>query len=205
MPNIIQPLEKSARYVPARADSARIQRLNWGCGPNAIEGWLNSDRHAASGIDIVGDILHGLPIESSSIDYIVAVHVLQDLTWGDIPPALREVLRILKPGGYFRLAVPDIDRAIDAYRRGDAQYFHVPNCDAQSVGAKFITQIIWYGSVRTPCTFDFVHESLESSGFVSVLRCRFGETASPHAEITALDNRERESLFVEAQRPAGSS
>jgi len=66
------------------------------------------------------------------------------------------------------------------------------------VGAKLITQIIWYGSVRTPMTFDFVRESLERTGFRDVQRHAIGQTGSGMTDICLLDNRERESMFVEA-------
>lgn len=96
--------------------------------------------------------------------------------------------------------LPDLDRAIEAYRLGRAAYFHVPDTDARSIGAKLVTQIVWYGSVRTPFTFDFARESLQRAGFVDVTRQAFGRTGTSLAGITDLDNRERESLFVEALR-----
>ena len=66
------------------------------------------------------------------------------------------------------------------------------------LGAKLVTQIVWYGSVRTPFTFDFAEELLRKAGFASVQRCAFRRTASSYPQIVELDNRERESLFVEA-------
>jgi hypothetical protein len=59
---------------------------------------------------------------------------------------------------------------------------------------------VWYGSVRTPFTYDFIDEWLRRAGFRDVTRCAFKQTHSVHADIVALDNRERESLFVEAER-----
>ncbi|HWI14123.1 MAG TPA: hypothetical protein VNT02_07695, partial [Burkholderiales bacterium] len=99
-----------------------------------------------------------------------------------------------------RLAVPDLERAIDAYNRRDATYFYVPDADARTLGAKLVTQAIWYGSVRTPFTYDYAAEVLVAAGFRSVARCAYRETHSAHSDITALDNRERETLFVEATR-----
>jgi hypothetical protein len=77
-----------------------------------------------------------------------------------------------------------------------------PNRDAASVGAKLVAQLIWYASVRTPFCFGFARELLECAGFGAVRRCACGRSASRHAGIVALDNRQRESLFVEAETPS---
>lgn len=177
----------------------QVRRLNWGCGPCTPTGWINADRHPGPGVDLPGDIRNGLALPDRSLDYAVAIHTLQDLAWQDIPAALAELRRVLRAGGVLRLGLPDLDRAIDAYRRNDASYFYVPDRDARSVGAKLVTQIIWYGSVRTPMTYDFVRECLEASGFSDVRRCAFRASTSGIPEIVALDNRECESLFVEAR------
>lgn len=165
-----------------------------------MPGWINADRRSAPGIDVYGDFRDGLPLADGSIDYAVAMHFFQDLAWGDLPLLLAEVRRVLKPGGVLRLGVPDLDRAIDAYRRGDAGYFHVPDRDAASLGAKLVTQIIWYGSVRTPFTWDYADEVLRAAGYARVVRCEYGRSASRWTDIAMLDNRERESLYVEATR-----
>lgn len=177
-------------------------RLHWGCGTHIAPDWINADLRALPGVDIVGDIRDGLPLPDAAMDCIVAIHVLQDLPWADVPVALEELKRILRPGGVLRLGLPDLDRAIDAYRDGRRAYFHVPDDHAETIGAKLVTQMIWYGSVRTPFTWDFARETLQRAGFVEVKRCRFKESASGVAGITELDNRERESLFVEARAPS---
>ena len=189
--------QTSAAVAPSTTEPSR--RLNLGCGPRAAPGWINCDLRPHGGIDVRSDLRRGLPIATGTIDCIAAIHVLQDLGWDEIPAALHELRRVLKPGGVLRLAVPDLDKAIHAYLRGDAAYFHVPDRDAESIGGKLITQIIWYGSVRTPCTFDCVEEWLRRSGFHRVARCDFG--ASVIDGLATLDNRERESLFVEATKP----
>jgi predicted SAM-dependent methyltransferase len=155
------------------------------------------------GVDVRFDWKRGLPFAAASLDCIAAIHVLQDLPWPDIAPALGELNRVLRPGGVVRLGVPDLDRALSAYCAQDAAYFFVPDSDARSAGAKLITQIVWYGSVRTPCVFEFVAEWLEKAGFVDITRRRFGE--SRLQELAGLDNRERETLFVEAVKDGSAA
>jgi predicted SAM-dependent methyltransferase len=177
---------------------AFIRRLNWGCGPNPPGGWINSDRLAEPGIDVCADIRAGLPIESDSIDYVVSIHALQDLPYLDVLPALRELRRVMRPGGVLRLGLPDLDRAIDAYKRGDAGYFYIGDEEARSISGKLIVQMTWYGSSRMMFTHQFIEELLEKAEYRDVTPCALGETCSSFPEIVALDNRPRESLFVEA-------
>jgi len=61
-------------------------------------------------------------------------------------------------------------------------------------------QMLWYGYSRMLFTADFIEELLLGSGFTSVDHCGYGKTASVHPQIVELDNRERESLFVEATK-----
>ena len=175
-----------------------VRRLNWGCGEHPEPGWLNSDIKDEPGIDIVADVRSGLPLDTDSIDYIVSIHALPELPYADLVPALTELRRVLKPGGVLRLALPDLERGIDAYKRGDRDYFHVPDEDARSVGAKFVTQMVWYGYSRSLFVPDFVEELLQRAGFDQVNHCAYRKTASVWGDIVELDNRERESMFVEA-------
>jgi len=177
---------------------ARVARLNWGCGPTPPQGWINSDRLHGDGIQVSCDIREGLPLPDDAFEYAVSIHGLQDLPYLDVVPALQELRRVLQPGGVLRLGLPDLERAMEAYARGARDYFYIPDADAVTLGGKLIVQIIWYGSVRTPFTWPFARELLAKAHFARVTRCRYGETASLHAEIVALDNRERESLFAEA-------
>ena len=193
----------AAATRPSGSGSRPLNRLHLGCGPKAVPGWLNVDLRAGPGVDLVADLRAGLPLADASVDCAVAIHVLQDLAWPDLAPALGDLRRVLRPGGVLRLGLPDLDKAIAAYQRGDTGYFHVPDDDARHVGSKLVTQIIWYGSVRTPFTFDFAAELLADAGFTGIRRCAFGRSDSGVAGLASLDNRERESLFVEAVRPRG--
>jgi SAM-dependent methyltransferase len=175
-----------------------VRRMNWGCGTEPEPGWINSDIKVGPGIDISRDILDGLPLDDAALDYIVSIHALPELPYPALAPALLELRRVLKVDGVLRLALPDLERAIHAYVDRDAGYFLVSDEDVRSLGGKLAVQLTWYGYSRSLFTFDFIEELLYGAGFRRVVRCAYGQTASPFREIVELDNREAESLFVEA-------
>lgn len=182
------------------SDTRRVRRLNWGSGTETEPGWINSDIKDDPAVDVICDILEGLPLETGSIDYAVSIHALPELRYPEVLPALTELRRVLAPGGVLRLALPDLDRNIRAYLDGDRDHFLIPDEDGRSIGSKFILHTIWYGYSKTFFTYDFIAELLGKAGFAEVWRCNFGQTASPFPQIVELDNRREESLFVEARK-----
>lgn len=191
-------MHEEHREKAATDEQPEIRRLNWGCGGLNRPGWINSDRADFKGIDLVADILEGLPLESNSIDYAVSIHALPEIAYPDLVPTLEELRRVLKAGGILRLELPDLEKAIHAYLDGDASYFLIPDEDSKTIGGKLVTQMVWYGWSRSLFTHDFTEELLMKAGFSRVNRCSYFKTAGPFPEIVELDSRERESLYIEA-------
>ena len=180
-----------------------IQRLNWGCGSHVAVGWINSDIKESPEIDLVADISRGLPLSDNSIEYAVSVHALPELQYEALVPALQELNRVLKPGGVLRLVLPDLEKAITAYIAGDHEYFDLVAENASSLGGKLVTQILWYGYSRSLFTEDFISELLDKAGYVDLATCSPHETSSRFPGIVELDNRESESLYIEAVKRGG--
>lgn len=178
--------------------AAAVARLNWGCGEHPEPAWINSDSKEGPGIDISCDIRDGMPLDDNSLDYIVSIHALPMISYPDLVPVLQELRRLLKPGGVLRLCLPDVKRGIRAFLAGDSDYFLVPDDDVRSLGGKFVVHMLWYGYSVTMFTDDFIQELLGKAQFSQVNPCSFHQTHSPWPEIVDLDNRENESLFVEA-------
>jgi SAM-dependent methyltransferase len=181
-------------------DKEKINRLNWGCGNTHPPRWINSDVKSGKGIQVVADIRQGLPIPNDRFDYAVSVHALGELGYHELVPALRELRRVLKPGGTLRLVLPDLLKTIDAFRAGNRDYFAVPDEEMERLGSKLAVQLTWYGFTRSVFTADFIEELLFKAGFSVVHHCAFKETRSRWPEIIELDNRPRESLFVEGMK-----
>ena len=112
---------------------------------------------------------------------------------------LQELRRVLKTGGVLRLSLPDFEKALQAYTENDPHYFLIPDEEMKSRGGKLITQLLWRGAIRTIFITDFVEEMLFKAGFSQVHRCSFQTTQSQFGdEILELDDRPKESLFIEA-------
>jgi predicted SAM-dependent methyltransferase len=182
------------------AVGATTRRLNWGCGSEGVPGWINADRKEGPGIEISCDIREGLPLATDSIDYAVSIHALPEIPYQELDGVLRELRRVLKPGGALRLGLPDLDKGIDAYRRGDRFHFLIPDHDAERLGTKFILHMIWYGYTRTLFVRDFAQEVLLTADFRRIEHVGFQATSTPWPEIVELDDRPVESFFVEAYK-----
>lgn len=110
--------------------------VQYGCGFSAPLGWINFDASPTLRFERLpaigklytknaqrfpynvqyGDIVLGLPIEDDSCDLIYCSHVLEHLALEDFHTALRNTHRYLKPGGLFRLVVPDLACLVERYR-----------------------------------------------------------------------------------------
>ena len=181
------------------AMQTNVKRLNWGCGGWTPAGWINSDIKQGRGIDISADIRQGLPLENASIDYIVSIHALPEMPYDDLVPACRNCAAYLNLAAFCGWRCPICSKAC-AYERGDRDYFLVPDDDVKSLGAKLIVQLIWYGYSRTLFIAEFIEEMLYKAGFARIDHCEYQQTQSQFPEIIELDNRENESLFVEATK-----
>jgi predicted SAM-dependent methyltransferase len=146
---LIRPAPCSPEATPVSGEpgqGAAVRRLQFGCGAFPAPGWINTNLEPGLGVDIRCDIREGLPLRSDSINYIASMHALCELPYLEIVPALRELRRVLKPGGVIRLGLPDLDRAIAAYVNADSDYFSIPESETASLSGKFIVQMTWYGT-----------------------------------------------------------
>jgi SAM-dependent methyltransferase len=87
-------------------------RINLGCGKDIRIGWVNLDKAKLPGVDVCHDITHvPLPFASNSCTEVFCKDVLEHL---DYVPVLRDIHRILQPGGRVTIQVPHFTSK-DAY------------------------------------------------------------------------------------------
>ncbi|HEY8902561.1 MAG TPA: methyltransferase domain-containing protein [Chthoniobacterales bacterium] len=91
--------------------------LNLGCGSSFHEDWENYDLVPSAPSVKPIDLTKPLPFEDGTFDVVYSSHVLEHIPRQRVPALLREMARILKPGGILRIVVPDLEGIIREYLR----------------------------------------------------------------------------------------
>ena len=94
-----------------------MKRLHFGCGAHYLDGWENVDGCAAPVVEgVVGhpdrviDLMGGLwQLESGAYEWAYGSHVVEHLPPDKLPDVLRELHRILAPGGRLTIATTDLE------------------------------------------------------------------------------------------------
>lgn len=90
----------------------RKVKLNLGCNDQEILGY--------EGLDIKkGHDVRKLDYPDCSVDEVYASHVLEHIPHNETDRVLKEWVRVLKPGGVLRIAVPDMSKVVENYKTDD--------------------------------------------------------------------------------------
>lgn len=92
-------------------------RINLGCGTQKIPGFLNVDSQESVKPDLIGDIAFGLPLDSGKTDEIYMIHCIEHVPYNLHPTVLREIWRLLKPGGLFFVSYPEFEKCVNHFLR----------------------------------------------------------------------------------------
>lgn len=119
--------EQVRRATPAELTNATTSvRLNIGGGdaPNPPgDGWVNIDRcQGWEAFPLRRSHEHdrnGSTFADNSVDEVYASHVIEHFGGQEAEKALREWVRVLKPGGTIKIATVDLDKVFDAVAAGN--------------------------------------------------------------------------------------
>jgi predicted SAM-dependent methyltransferase len=134
------------------------------------------------------DLGKPFPFADGEFDNAFSAHALEHLYAAQATSCAREVCRVLKPGGVFRVTVPDLDRAVAAYdpRTPEPLLELIYNAAQKRDKNRHHWMYTGQSMIRL----------LLGAGFSSAERCAFQQGRCP--DLDRLDNRAEESLFVEA-------
>lgn len=88
-------------------------RLNLGCGTTPRQGWVNIDCRALPGVDVVRDVLRGLPFSDDSVDEIESDNFLEHIPATETIWIMNEMHRVLRSGGTAKHTVPVAGSVLD--------------------------------------------------------------------------------------------
>jgi predicted SAM-dependent methyltransferase len=144
----------------------RVLRLHLGPGQKAyLPGWINVDANMFTGkCDVWADLRNPLPFRNGTIDAAYSHHVIEHLP--DLEAHFREVHRVLKRGGVYRVGGPNGDAAIHKFMTGDSKWFSDwPDC-YDSIGGRFVNFVFCRNEHLTMLTESFLREVAQRAGFV---------------------------------------
>lgn len=156
-----------------------------------------------------GDVIKGLPLAANSCQAIYCSHVLEHLSLEDCQRTLKNVFKLLQPGGVFRFVLPDLE----FWAR---KYVDDPSPEASK---EFLREIqlglekkpkgvvkFFYEWLRTSAhlwMWDYraMEAELKSVGFVDVRRAYFNDSADPMFKLVENEKRWENCLGVECRKP----
>ena len=100
------------RKLRKQTSAAPVLNVVIGAGGTTFAGWVSTD---ISVLDITSPHDWETLFRPDSIDRLLCEHVLEHLSESECKAALRDCYRYLRPGGLFRIAVPDGYRRDPAY------------------------------------------------------------------------------------------
>jgi predicted SAM-dependent methyltransferase len=193
-------------------------KINIGCGVSGLEGWHNLDNSLTitlSRIPLVNrllnvpswpkdvrryDVRKGLPFKTATARYIYSSHAFEHFTYPESLKIAKECFRVLKEGAVIRIAVPDLGLLVREYIEDkDPMASHT-----------FLSRLSLTHSLR-----DIVHPGsnhaqmfdrrslmrlFQSAGFANPVSRPFRDSVIPDIDRLELNVRQRESLYVEAQK-----
>jgi SAM-dependent methyltransferase len=141
---------------------------------------------------IFHNLEYSVPFVDGCVDFVYSSHSLEHLPVLRAAHLCREVFRVLKPGGVFRVCVPDLRIACQEYVKGNTQAALV-----LLFGSPAPT---YYAAHKWMYDFDSLAAMLREVGFVDVAEKAYREGATP--QLADLDNYEGITLRIEATKPA---
>jgi SAM-dependent methyltransferase len=136
------------------------------------------------------NVLYGLPFHNETVDFVYSSHLLEHLFKEDAFQLLKEIYRVLKKGGLFRLCIPDMNYVLNLYQNGkkqEALKYLFPESKAD-----------YFSRHRYMYDFETISEILKEVGFKEITKQEYRQGSLP--DVEKLDNRPFESLHLEAKK-----
>ncbi|MHC1784983.1 MAG: methyltransferase domain-containing protein [Anaerolineaceae bacterium] len=155
-----------------------------------------------------GDIIKGLPVPNNSCRAVYCSHVIEHLALDEMEAAILNVLRILEPGGLFRMVLPDLEYSIQRYCMDSspqaAMTFMLETGMGRVKGQRSLQNFLisWLGRSHHLWMWDYkaLVEKLVQVGFQNIRMARMGDSADPMFLLVEDPSRWENCLGIECQK-----
>jgi SAM-dependent methyltransferase len=194
-----------------------VAKLQLGASFKGFPGWFNTDLFPERWPVVRMDATRPFPLPDAAFQFIFSEHMIEHVPLDHARRMLRECFRVLRPGGWIRIATPDLARIVQLYAEPNLpahqRYF------ARSVAsfglardlppqATTVNSLFYLHGHR----FIFDEASLiilfREAGFTHLRRCRPGESEIPelhgievHHHVIGTEGNDIETLVLEGQKP----
>ncbi len=185
-------------------------RLHLGCGWRHIPGWLNVDvRHSDHDVDLANG---RLPWRTNAFTAIVSQHTIEHLElMRELLPLLRELNRVLIPGGEIWLSCPDIEKLVHSYLNHHMtdllqdRMARIPSYQLGPMPAKHLLNDIFFAKGEHRNLFDFTLLSwaLEKAGFSQIEQVSEADLLCHFPDFPRRGD-DRQTLYVRATKPTST-
>ena len=197
--------DRRRALLERRLQPSGIRKVNLCSGTQKVPGWFAID--LVDGADLRLDLARmDLPFGASSLDTVVCMSAINYFTRARAQQLVREVGRVLRPGGVCRMGVQDMRTLAERYVRGDREFFFQKLADGRdrfegpTLGDKFAAWFYGYAVGAYRCEYFYDFESLaylfREAGFSLIERKGYRE--SRLVEVELIDNRPDQMFFLEA-------
>lgn len=155
-----------------------------------------------------GDVVKGLPIPPGSAHAVYCSHVLEHLALEELRVALRNIYGYLRPGGYFRFVLPDLEYLANQYLSSDDPQAALTFMERTHLGKKSRARGLstflrsWLGNSSHLWMWDYeaMVGELQQVGFVGIRRAFFGDATDPLFHEVERESRWENCLGIECQK-----
>ena len=197
--------QKSFQSLRGRCDL----KVHLGCGGDIRLGWVNIDlalmpppgfdRAAHPDTQLISyDLRQGLPLEEESCMAIYSSHFFEHMEYQHGLRLIKECYRVLKPGGTFRLCMPNYRACFTAYLQNDRDFFRLIDYSLVDPEHRLLADYMTYSMYQYGEHICFYDEErfqfiLSRIGFRSVTPTTFQADLDIGAEL-----RRKYSYYIEA-------
>jgi len=188
-------------------------KLHLGCGPDVKPGWVNIDLQVPPPHNSVpsttpptfaidSDLRRPLPLENDSCAYIYSCHFFEHLNRQHGEALMEDCYRVLRPGGIFRIVLPDFKKTFAAYLAGDRDFFDLvenggflPRCEnGQRLMSDFVNFSVYQsGEHKQVYDEQTIEHLLKKMGYSRVAISEVDENIDQNIDI-----RTKYSFYIEA-------